>query len=411
MYLAAFTSRLGTTIGTTAFLFYLLDRFAAKPAYASLSQMADPLPSLLMFLVVGVVVDRLDRQRIAVAADFIRVGLTLLLLFGAAVGSIPLIFLALLLRSAVGKFFLPAETALLQGVLRPEDYTQAQGLQQTQMSLFILFGSALGAVSYWTLGIQGTLALNALCFAASGLLMGSCHIPEAVRRPNGFAQLRDLRLSRMGEDLRAGLRYIVRHPVLLAFMIGFLVLGVAGSGLNVIYVYLLRYRLAPHDYQAIVALNGFTAGIGVLLGSFLAPPLARRVPLHRMLIWGFIAGGVLIIATGYAPSVPVFLGVDFLFSLSVPFVNVPLGGWLPQIVAPEMMGRVSAWIAPLQSTSGIATLTLIAALFPHALSAPQLFVLVGGAVLVLGVYYLIALPPLVRRHLPGSAGADAPRSA
>lgn len=398
MFLAAFTSRLGTTIGTTAFLFYLLDRFAGHPGYASLSQMADPIPSLLLFLVVGAIVDSLDRQRITVLADFIRVGLTLLMALGAALGSIPLIFVALILRSAVGKFFLPSETALLQGILDPEDYTLAQGLQQTQMSLFMLFGSALGALCYWTLGIEGTLAVNAVSFAVSGILMASCRIPEPVRMPNGATRLRELRIGRVLDDLRAGTRYIFRYRLLLTFMLGFLALGVAGSGFGVIYVYLLRYRLAPHDYQAMVALNGFTAGVGVMIGSVLAPMLARRMPLHRMIIWGFLAGGVLIIASGYAPNVPLFLTIDFVFALSVPFVNVPFGGWLPKIVAPEMMGRVSAWAGPLQSASGIVTLAVIAALFPRPLTATGLFVLVGGAVLVLGIYYLIALPPLVRQR-------------
>lgn len=398
MFLAAFTSRLGTTIGTTAFLFYLLDRFSSHPGYASLSQMADPLPSLLLFLVVGAIVDSLDRQRIAVLADWIRVGLTLFLALSAALGSIPLIFMALILRSAVGKFFLPSEAALLQGVLEPKDYTLAQGLQQTQMSLFMLFGSALGALCYWTLGIEGTLAVNAMSFAVSGLLMASCRIPEPVRMPSGAMRLRDLRIGRVRDDLRAGIRYILRYRLLLVFMLGFLVLGVAGGGLGVIFVYLLRYRLAPHDYQAMVALNGFTAGVGVMIGSVLAPKLAKRMPLYRMIIWGFLAGAVLIIASGYSPNVPVFLSVDFLFALSVPFVNVPLGGWMPAIVAPEMMGRVSAWIGPLQSASGIATLAVIAALFPDPLPVTGLFVLVGGAVLLLGIYYLVALPPLVRRR-------------
>ncbi len=219
------------------------------------------------------------------------------------------------------------------------------GLNQTQMSLFMLFGTALGAFFYWTLGIAGALTVDALGYAGSAILMASSRIDRSVRLPHGESGSS----VSIWRDFVEGIQYVRDYPLLRAVILGFFFLGIVNGGFQVIPLFMMKYRLAPHDYEAMFAVNGMLSGGAVLLGSVLAPGLSKRMPLYSMFVIGFLIGGIVIALEAFSPSIGVFLALDALFFLTVPMVNVPFGAWLPQLVAPERMGRVDALIAIVDS--------------------------------------------------------------
>lgn len=49
LFFANFTSQMGSTIGLTAFMFYLLDRFSEQPFYATLTELMFSVPTLAVF--------------------------------------------------------------------------------------------------------------------------------------------------------------------------------------------------------------------------------------------------------------------------------------------------------------------------------------------------------------------------
>jgi MFS transporter, DHA3 family, macrolide efflux protein len=408
LFLAAFASQLGTFAGMTGFTFYLLDRFGHEPSLATLTEMMYSLPTVVLFFLVGVVADRLDRQRIVVYCDWIRFALTLLFLAAVYIGWMPLIYAVLFVRSGVSKFFDPAQSAILQGILKEDEYTLAAGLNQMLVSTFVIFGSGIGAVCYWTLGIYGAIVVDACSFTISGLLIQSCKVDTQVRLPNGHARLRDLNLFSVFRDFRDGMNYILGHRLLLTLMSGFLILGVISGGFSVMAVFIMKYKLAPDNYQSMTALLGIVAGVGMLLGSVLVPFLTKRMALHQSMVMGFFIGGLLIVAEAFAPNVWTFIALDFAFSLSVPFVNIAYGGFLPRIVIPNMMGRVQGWIAPLSTTMSCLTLLIIAVVFPRFVSVNVLYYTVGGCILLIALYYGLTLGPLSRKYEAQNAEIKTP---
>lgn len=96
----------------------------------------------------------------------------------------PLIFTVMFLRSAVAKFFYPAQNALVQGVLPKDGQVSAAGLNQTAVSIMILFGNTIGAACYWSFGVEGAMIVD----ASLGLLprMGQIVDPKMMGRVNGF---------------------------------------------------------------------------------------------------------------------------------------------------------------------------------------------------------------------------------
>ncbi|MBN8192607.1 MFS transporter [Bacillus sp. NTK074B] len=403
LFFANFTSHMGSVIGLTAFMFYLLDRFSEQPVYASVTEMMYSLPTLVVFFLVGVFADRMDRQKIAYHCDTISAFLTLLLFGAIFIGTLPLIFTVLFLRSGVQKFFFPAEQGILQGVLSKDDYSTAAGLNQMVMSLFMLLGNAVAIFVYWTTGIYGAIAVDFVTFVISAILIKKCVIPEEVRLPNGKHSWRDLNIQSVSKDFTEGMNYILNHKLLLSLIGGFVVFGIVNGGFAVIPIFILKYKLAPGSYEEYSILLGVAFGAGVLIGSIFSSMLTQKFKFHVLIVAGLIISGTFIIAASFAPTTWLFLMIIFVAALGLPLVNIAIGGWMPSIIDPKMMGRVQGWINPLMMLSQSITLGVIAMTFPSIITVEMLYWLVGGCLIIVAVFYTIILPKYVKEEETHSA--------
>jgi MFS transporter, DHA3 family, macrolide efflux protein len=392
LFFATFTSQMGSTIGLTAFMFYLLDRFSDQPAYATITELMYSIPTLAVFFLVGVFADRMDRQKIAYYCDWVSAILSLALLGAIAIGWMPLIFFILFTRSAIQKFFFPAESAMVQGILKKDDYTTAAGLNQLVMSLFMLFGNGLGVFAYWSIGIYGAIVVDACTFIISAFLIKSIKIAEEVRLPNGKHTIKDLNLALVFKDFKLGISYILSNKLLRTLLVGFVVFGVVNGGFSVIPIFILKYKLAPDSYEELSIWVSVIFGIGVLLGSFISSLFTQKVKLYQMIIFGLFMSGGFIVLASFTENIYIFLSLIFMASLGMPFLNIGIGGWMPSIVDPKMMGRVQGWINPLMMFSQSITLGVIAVAFPKILTVEMLYWMVGGCLMLVGVYYLLTLP-------------------
>ncbi len=398
LFLASFTSRMGSIIGMTAFSFYLLDRFSNQPIYVSLTEMMYSLPMLAVFFVVGVLADRMDRKKIAAYCEWISAVLSFALMGMIAVGWMPIIFAILFLRSAVNKFFFPAESGLVQGVLTEEEYTSAAGLNQMTQSLFMLFGSGLGIGFYWLFGVQGAVLIDAISFIISGLLIHACKMGEDVRLPNGPHQLKDLSVKMMIADFKEGIIYSLKHKLLFNLMIGFFVFGAVNGALSVISVFMLKYKLAPATYETWTIWEGIVFGSGILIGSVLASSFADKLKIYQMLYGGLFLSGLFVGAVAFSNHVITYLVLTCLTALALPAANIAIGGWLPKIVDPKMMGRVEGTISPLMMVSQTLALGLIAWTFPKYLNISGVFLAVGAMIVGVSIFFAMVLPKLAKEH-------------
>lgn len=392
LFIANFTSQMGSVIGLTAFMFYLLDRFSDQPAYATITELMYSIPTLAVFFLVGVFADRMDRQKIAYYCDWISAMLSALLIGAIMIGWMPLIFAVLFLRSAIQKFFFPAEHAMVQGILKKDDYTTAAGLNQLVMSLFMLFGNGLGIFAYWTVGIYGAIIVDIITFIISAFFIKKAVISDEVRLPNGRHQLKDLKLALVFSDFKVGMFYILRHPLLRTLLIGFLVFGIVNGGFSVMPVFMLKYKLAPDLYEEMAIVMGVVFGVGVLIGSFVASLLSQKMKLYQLIILGLIISGSFIVSASLASNTYIFMALIFIAALGLPLVNIAIGGWLPSIIDPKMMGRVQGWISPLMMLFQSLTLGFITISFPAILKVEMLFWMVGGCLMLVGVFYMFSLP-------------------
>lgn len=400
LFLANLTSHMGGTIGMTAFMFYLLDRFSHQPIYATITELMYSLPTLAVFLLVGVFADRLDRQKVALYCDWLCAIMSVLFLLSLELDFLMVSFAIIFLRSAVRNFFVPAESALIQGILPTEDYTVAAGLNQMVSSLFMLFGNGIGIFIYWSVGIEGAVIFDVIGFIISGFLIRSCRITHEVRQPNGVYKWKELRVADIWVDFKIGWQYIWQYKLLFTLISGFLVFGIVDGGFSVMQVFILKYKLEPDDYEKYAVILGVIFGAGVLVGSILAAALAKKMKLHHMMVVGLLISGVATIVSGLVQTTLYYMIAFAIVALSLPILNVALGGWLPSLVAPKMMGRVQGWVNPLIMLSQSITLFMIALGFPTYISVETLYWVVGDCLLLVGFLYMIIIPKVIHKKAP-----------
>ncbi|MGP7816773.1 MFS transporter [Niallia sp. 01092] len=399
LFLASFASQLGTTIGNVAFAFYLLDHFSKQPFYATIAELMYSLPILVVFFFVGVAADRLDRKKITVYSDWIRAGLTVLLLVTLYFNVLWLAFVILFIRSAVSKFFAPAEMSILQGVLDKEQYMQASGLNQTVLGLFMLFGMGIGAISYHYIGMIGTVIIDGISFVVSAILISSCAIPLEARLPNGKTNVKEMNISTVKNDFKEGLTYILHFKLLKSIVSGFLVFGLINGCFAVLPLFTMKYKLAPSHYEQYASLFSIFLGIGFLLGSAIANQLIKKFKVHSVVISGVFLSGVFTLLLGTFEKAWLYFIIVVIIGIILAPVNVALSGWMTQLVEPTFMGRVSGWIDPLMMLSHSVSLGIIAVIFPALVKVDTIYFAIGILLVVVGGYYLLTLPKLAKKHV------------
>lgn len=397
LFLAAFASQLGTVVGNMAFAYYLVDRYSERPALATTAELMYSLPTLTVFWIVGVIADRIDRKFIAAYSDWIRAGLTLLLLLFVHYDVLFVCFLILFLRSAISKFFGPAEMGLLQGSIPQDQYVQASGLNQMMMGMFMLFGMSLGAAAYHFIGIEGAIMIDCASFLLSGLLIAKGDFPEHARMPNGRNRIRDIRIPLLLKDFWLGLRYIMGNRLLLVLISGFLFFGIVNGVFAILPIFSMKYKISPDNYVVHSSLTTIFLGAGFLIGSVIGPKLIRRYTRTPILIAGLFISSVLIGGLGFTDRIEVYLLLVFIEGIAIAPINIALGSWMPELVPPQNMGRVNALIEPVMMLGHSLALGFVALAFPAWVSITWLHYLLGICTLGVSFYYLLALPSLVRK--------------
>ena len=142
-----------------------------------------------------------------------------------------------------------------------------------------------------TLGIRGALAVNAVTFVLSALVL--LRVPALPPGPERSP-------ARFRDDLRAGLAYARVHPIARAVVVT-LFLGVAFAGIdNVALVFLARNSLGagPAVFGAIAS----SFGIGMLVASASLSRASVRVSPRSLYLGGWAMSGVGTVLTAVAPA-------------------------------------------------------------------------------------------------------------
>lgn len=132
---------------------------------------ASVLPVALLSPVAGVLADRVDRKRLMVAVDVLRVAPALLMLGAVWWRSPALAIGCVLLLAALSTFFEPVADATVPNLVAREDLALGQAALGSVWGSMLFVGAALGGVVAVALGREASFVINAATFLASAMLV------------------------------------------------------------------------------------------------------------------------------------------------------------------------------------------------------------------------------------------------
>jgi MFS family permease len=259
----------------------------------------------------------------------------------------------------------------------------------------MVFGVGIGAAVYKTIGIHGAVAVDFVSFVISGLLIRSCKIPTSARLPNGKLEWKDISLKSSLSDFKAGIAYIIKNRLLAVLVFGFFIFGIVNGAFAILPMFTMKYELTPDNYEWYASFFAISLGLGLLTGSGIGTLVASKFKPHQLMVFPIFITSLLIFFLGLTDNVSIFLIIVFVIGTCLGPINIAIGGWMPKIVHPKLMGRVSGWIDPLMMLAQSITLGLIAFLFPKIIvTIDYLYYGMAIIILLVSLFYAFTLPRL-----------------
>lgn len=292
-------SLIGNWMTTTASL-WLVYHLSNNAFYVGMVGFATQIPVLIMAPFTGVWVDRIDRHRLMIwlqaLACLQSLSLGLLALSGAI--TVPRLLLLCFFQGLINGWDIPVrQSFIVQMVDDRADLPNAIALGSSMFNLARLVGPAIAGFVIAGLGAGGCYLLD----AASYLPVIGCLLAMRIKKapPRTTAHRHPL------TDLREGLEYVNRTPVLRGVLMLVPVAALAGWSTSV-----LAPIFARDVFHGDARLLGFmltSIGCGALAGALALSARRTTEELDHVIIFGafIIASGMIVVAA--SPWLPLTL--------------------------------------------------------------------------------------------------------
>ncbi|MGW0818415.1 MFS transporter [Streptomyces viridiviolaceus] len=291
--------------------------------------------AVLAAVFAGAVVDRVDRRRLLIGCDLVRMVLYGVIPVVWLLGpQIWLLYAVLPLCEAVGMLFAVGYVTVVRGLVGTEQLTEANGrLNATAAAAGVLGPLCAGLVAAWS-GPATAVGVDAASFGVSAACMVFVRFrPRAADdTPGGRPGL--------WQDLRAGVSFLYGHPVLRTLTVLLCGFSFLTLGLNDLVIYHLKHDLG-HDDGTVGTVMAVGA-LGTITGALLVARVRRRLGFGRTWTGSVAVCGLAFAGLGWARDVPVVAALSAAF-LACAGMAGTCSMSLRQEVTPEpLLGRVTS---------------------------------------------------------------------
>ena len=292
------------------------------------------LPDLVFGMFAGALADRTDRKRMMFGADLGRAFLTALiplsvLLHGPTMAIILIVAAPL---STLRSLFLAGYTASVPALVGRPQLARANAIFETVYSAGYIVGPSIAGLLATVIGPGPTLGVDAVSFALSslGLFLVHRQLRAPVDRPP----------SRILDDIREGIRFIVRHPILRSAILLWGMSSILTAPIVAALAFRITRDLALSPTILGIVLTAY--GIGTVAGSLGATRLGRRTSVAAVLLIGELAMGVALLGLALLGTVPAMIGFSALAGISQSLVLVTYITVRTAYSPDHLLGRVGS---------------------------------------------------------------------
>lgn len=306
----------------------------------AIASLCGTLPFILLSSLVGSLIDRWNRRLPMILGDFGAALSTLAIALLLVTDRLEIwhIYLATAAISCFAAFQVPAYTATIILLVAKQSLDRANGMIQMGYAIAQLIAPVLGGVLLVTIQLQGIILLDFATFLVALATLLSVRFPDVSRTE-------EMAHASLWRDAAEGWAYIAARPGLVALVVFFAASNFLMGIVTILATPFILSFASPATLGSIVS----TGGIGMLLGGLMMSTLqGSRRRMTRIFTFTFLSG-LLILAAGLRPSVPLFTCAAFLFFFCIPMIHGSSQTIFQHKVKPDLQGRVFALIA---ATSG-----------------------------------------------------------
>lgn len=362
-----FVSQTVSQLGSSFTLFalpLLVFKLTHSPTNLAVTTAAEFVPYLLFGLLLGAVVDRIDRKRMMVLVDVGRALVIAIIpaLHLAGVLRVEYVYAVGFVQATLGILFDAGEFTAVPSLVGRDDLVAANGRIMATNSAGQVLGPVVAGAAVSVMPVPDLLFVDAGSFVVSAMLLiairGSFNDP--VADSDGAIRQGSL-VSQLLSDVREGLAFVWRHPVLRNISIMMALINFFASTENTQLVLFAKRVLSATDQQ--VGWLYAAGSAGVVCVSLAAGPIRRRLSFAVTALGALVVSGFAVTAMAFVNA---YWGAVVLWAAASGFgllLNINTGALRQAIVPSRMFGRVIsiagvlAWSAiPLGAIAGAAVI-------------------------------------------------------
>lgn len=361
----------------------LVTTVTREPLAVALAVFLQQLPWVLLGIPAGAIIDRVDRRRLTITVNLVRMAVLAVLAIAVATENVnlPLIFAATFLIGTAETFADNAASALVATRV-PRDHLGIANARLSGSAIVTnqLAGPPIGALLFG-IGMAIPFALDAICALAGAMLIARMtHKPWAV--PDG--PRRHIR-----HEIAEGFSWLWRHPPVRTLALTIFIFNVTFWAPYSVYVLLATERLGldAFGYGLLITVGA----IGGLVGSVSYGSLERRFALATLMRVGLLLETVthLVLATTTSPLIAA--GIMIMFGIHAVVWGTTSTTVRQRMIPPSLMGRVTS-VYMLGNVGGAAIGSLIGGVIAQrfGVTAPFWFGFFGSAIVLAVIWRALA---------------------
>jgi MFS family permease len=291
----------------------------------------------------GALVDRWNRKKVMLvceAAQALAAGSLVAAVWADRVAAAHLLAVAAVI-GVCSALFEPAEDASLPRIVPAEQLSAAVAMNSARSSLGHLSGTAAGGFLF-AIGRFVPFALDLLTHLTAVVALLFVRLPPRPARPE--------RISRLGWEVAAGLRWVWQHRHIRVTALCAVVLNLFFSAFYLVVIVLAQARGVPPGEIGVMAAM---LGVGGILGALAAPALQRRMRPYALIVGVFwtltaLTPVAALVDSGY------LMGALFLaMALLPPAANTAIMTEQLLLTPDAMRGRLSSVIGLITGIAGV----------------------------------------------------------
>ena len=384
-YLAgAGLSQLGNVLAGLAFLFFSYD-LTGSAALTTIVAISQAMPYLLFGLIGGAFADRVEKKRMLVAIDLLRIPLilSLVVLYQLDMLAFWHLLAAAFTVQSLGCFYNPAYRAVLP-LITPVDHqttvnslldTVTRGIQVVTPLFAIALLNAGHVIHFYT--------MDALTYLASAIIILKIHWVEPMGEEDVNSAQRDGLFRSIAVFYWWAKREgTVKHLFIATFWMVFFNTWVWQVGLL-----LLLIERFPGSGQEVYSLLLGWYGFGVILTNIAIPFFWKSLN-FSLYLWGSIVWGLGLVVLGFSNYLPFYFAGVFIAAAGLPLSSLARVYLIQTLVPGNMLGRAFSFNAVLLYGSNVLSLAIFAAL-ASAIGIQRLFIACGSLMVITALFYFV----------------------